>query len=340
MIVTPVDGRWAEWDAFVAADPASTFCHRAGWSRVMSDVMRQECEFLVAQDESGQWRGILPLVHVRGLLGHYLVSMPFLDDGGPIGDAESRTALADEAIAIAKRSNAKIVQLRAREEVVSQTETLAKKVNVQLPMPDSIEALWEKTFKAKLRSQVRKPSKEGMTAKVGLDQLDAFYEVFSRNMRDLGTPVLPRAFFESISSIFDKEIVIAAVYSAEGKATAGSLSFASKNELYVTWASSLREYNRLSPNMLLYATLMEEAVRRGLKVFNFGRSTPGAPTHKFKQQWGGLDHVLPWAAWPASNESSTPTPDKPAFKVATAVWSRLPMFVANRVGPVLARQLP
>lgn len=306
----------------------------------MRQVMKQRCEYLVAQDETGRWRGVLPLVHVRGLLGHYLVSMPFLDDGGPIGDAEARTALADEAIAIAQRSNAKVVQLRSREEITGKTETLAKKINVQLQLPDSIDALWEKTFKAKLRSQVRKPSKEGMTAKTGLDQAEAFYAVFSRNMRDLGTPVLPRRFFDSIMSAFGQDIVVTAVYSSSGIPTAGSFCFVSKDELYVTWASSLREYNKLSPNMLLYSSMMEEGIRRGLKVFNFGRSTPGAPTHRFKQQWGGTDHVLPWAAWPPSNQSSTPTPDRPAFQIATAVWSRLPMFVANRMGPLLARQLP
>ena len=108
----------------------------------------------------------------------------------------------------------------------------------------------------------------------------------------------------------------------------------------IVWASSLREFNKFSPNMLLYARVMEEAVARGVGVFNFGRCTPGGNTHRFKLQWGGYDLPLSWPTWARGAASSTPTPDKPAFRLATAVWSRLPLAVTNRLGPVLARQIP
>jgi FemAB-related protein (PEP-CTERM system-associated) len=209
-----------------------------------------------------------------------------------------------------------------------------------LPLPDSVEALWEKTFKAKLRSQVRRPTKEGMVARCGADELPAFYEVFARNMRDLGTPVLPRAFFERIQSAFGDRVVFTAVRSAEGKIAAAGCSFIWKGEVEIVWASSLREFNKFSPNMLLYSSLMEESIRRGVGMFNFGRCTPGGSTHKFKLQWGGHDVPLPWPTWSRSGNVGTPSADKPVFQLATAVWSRLPMAVANRLGPILARQLP
>jgi hypothetical protein len=92
--------------------------------------------------------------------------------------------------------------------------------------------------------------------------------------------------------------------------------------------------------MMLYATLMEEAVKRGVRTFNFGRSSPGGSSHHFKQQWGGRDIPLPWAYWSSRGVSGTPSADNPTYRFATAAWRRLPMGVANRLGPVLARQLP
>jgi lipid II:glycine glycyltransferase (peptidoglycan interpeptide bridge formation enzyme) len=203
-----------------------------------------------------------------------------------------------------------------------------------------VDALWATTFKAKLRSQIRRPTKEGMTARHGSDQLDAFYSVFSRNMRDLGTPVLPRAFFARLLTVFGGSVSFTTVYTANGLAAAAACCLTWKDEVEVTWASSLRELNHLSPNMLLYANLMEQAIGRGSRTFNFGRSTPGSPTHRFKLQWGGHDRPLAWPSWSPGGVASTPSPDRPAFRVATAVWRRLPMPVANRVGPLLSRHLP
>ena len=113
-----------------------------------------------------------------------------------------------------------------------------------------------------------------------------------------------------------------------------------RDEIEVTWASSLRAYNKSSPNMLLYSQLMEEAIERGIRVFNFGRCTAGGPTHRFKQQWGGHDVPLPWPSWSRDGTIGTPSPDRPAFRLATAAWSRLPLAIANRLGPVLARHIP
>jgi serine/alanine adding enzyme len=338
--VRDVAGRWNEWDQFVEQNRESSFCHRAKWHDIMSRVLRRECAFLVAEGAEGVWRGVLPLVHVTGLVGKYLVSMPFLDDGGPVGDPEACEALAAEALRLAQSRGVKLLELRSRNVVPGPLASAARKVSVQLEMPATVDELWSKTFKAKLRSQVRRPSKEGMTAIAGAEQLDEFYAVFARNMRDLGTPVLPKAFFAAQLEHFGNSVLIMVVRAANGTPTAASCAFMWHDELYVTWASSLREYNKLSPNMLLYSSMMEHAIQKGLRVFNFGRSTPGAPTHKFKQQWGGRDVPLPWSYWSPDAASSTPTPDKPVFRIATEVWSRLPVALTTRLGPVLARQLP
>jgi len=306
----------------------------------MSDALGHECHYLVAQDEQGVWRGVLPIVRVRGLLGHFLVSMPFLNDGGPLGDEVAQRRLVEHAVREGGRLGTSLVEFRTRQEISGPVTTSRRKITVRLELPDSVEALWERTFRAKLRSQIRRPSKDGMVTRSGPDQLGAFYEVFARNMRDLGTPVLSRRFFERIAAAFPDDVLFAVVYTAGGIPVAGGCGFRWRDEFEVTWASSLREYNPSSPNMLLYSTLMEESIARGVRQFNFGRCTPGGPTHRFKQQWGGVDVDLPWAFWSRTAATGTPTPDRPMFRVATAVWSKLPMTIANGLGPMLARQLP
>ncbi len=329
------------WDDFVDSEPTSTFCHLLGWREVMSDVLGHECRYLAAEREDGRLHGVLPLVDVRSrLFGNYLVSMPFLNDGGPIGSPEARLRLAEAAGKIASSSGADLLEMRCRVPLNAEGFTRSdRKVAVHLPLPESVDSLWSETFRAKLRSQIRRPIKAGMETRFGAEQLSAFYEVFSRNMRDLGTPVLPRSFFEKVTSTFPQQVIFGVVYRGDAPVAAGC-GFIWHGEFEITWASALREFNREAPNMLLYASMMEHLIGRGVRTFNFGRCTPGGSTHKFKLQWGGADVPLPWAQWCCSGVDATPNPDRPVFRLATAAWQRIPVSVANRVGPVLARGLP
>jgi serine/alanine adding enzyme len=335
---------WGEdagkWDRFVGTSTGSTFCHLAGWSRIMTDVFGHECLYRVATDSSGEWRGILPLVRVRSILGHYLISMPFLNDGGPLGDDEAKRSLVEFAVDEARSSGASLVELRARENAPGPVIPQHRKISVHLQLPATTDKLWETTLRTKLRTKIRRAAKEGMVFRVGPDELDGFYEVFARNMRDLGTPVLPRTFFSGIASTFESGVMFGAVYTAENVPVAGACCLVWRDELEVTWGSSLREYNHLSPNMLMYCRLMEEAISRGVRTFNFGRCTPGGGTHNFKLQWGGSDIDLPWPSWSKKQQAGTPSPDSPFYRFATTVWRNLPMAVANRLGPLLAPMLP
>jgi len=329
-----------EWDRFVASAAGSTFCHLAGWKDIMADVLGHECLYFAAVDETRKWHGVLPLVRVRSVLGHYLISLPFLNDGGPVGDRAAQEILVESAVDDARESGAGLLELRARHDVPGPVTPSYRRVAVHLPLPPSVDELWKSTLRPKLRAQIRRPGKEGMTFRCGAGELDGFYRVFARNMRDLGTPVLPRAFFERGASTFGSSMLFAAVYNNTGAPVAGACCLHWRHELEVTWASSLREFNRLSPNMLLYSRLMEEAIDRDVKIFNFGRCTPGGSTHRFKQQWGGQDVPLPWPFWSRHATIGVPFAKSPFYRLATAAWSRLPVRVANRVGPMLARLLP
>lgn len=306
----------------------------------MEDVLGHRTFYRVALDADGATCGVLPLVHVRSrLFGNYLLSMPFLNYGGPLGDAGAREALAAEAVGIARGAGVDLLELRSRDAPPPGMQVSGRKVTVLLPLPRTADELWSDGFRGKLRSQIRRPQKEGMETRFGADQLPAFYEVFARNMRDLGTPVLPRSFFERIARVLAEQVVFGTVYLGNAPVAAGC-GFVYGGEFEMTWASSLREHNRSAPNMLLYWSFMERMIESGVATFNFGRCTPGEGTHRFKLQWGGHDVPLPWAQWSPGGTNATPSPDRPLFQMATAVWQRIPLPVANRVGPLLARQLP
>ena len=335
----PFAGPAAEWDAAVA-DLGGTFCHLWGWGDVFGSVFGHSTHRWVVRDGNGSIRALLPAVLMRSpLFGRNLVSMPFLNYGGALGDAPARESLTRTAVDFGRESGVRLVEIRDRVPVETGLPVSRDKVTVVLPLPDDPEVLWMDGLKGKVRSQVRRPRKAGMTAASGLDRVDDFYEVFARNMRDLGTPVLPRRLFHAIAEAFPEEAVVCTVES-EGTTVAGGFGFLYRGEFELTWASSLREYSREAPNMLLYWSLMEEMIERGATAFNFGRCTPGGGTHRFKLQWGGEDEQLHWTRWSPGGAGAPPSADGGLYGTAISLWQRLPLPVANRLGPLISRGLP
>lgn len=332
-------GDAAEWDGYVRRSVDGTFCHLSGWREIITGVLGHECHYLIARDGSGECQGVLPLARVRSrLFGDYLLSMPFLNYGGPIGTPEAEQQLSGHGRQLAQEFNVKLLELRTRHRARSELQTAHRKVTVLLPLAASADAMMAK-FSSKLRSQIRRPMKEGMEVRLGPDQRDAFYAVFARNMRDLGTPVLPRRLFDEIARVFAQEVVFSAVY-FRGQPVAAGCGFMWGREFELTWASSLREHKQRAPNMLLYWGLMQHMISQGLGVFNFGRCTPNGGTHRFKLQWGGETVPLSWLQWSSTGTAAPPTPAGALFQLATRVWSRMPLAMANTIGPMLARSLP
>ena len=329
-----------EWDAFAAAQPGFTHFHRYGWRRVIEQAFGHQCLYLEARSADGAIAGVLPLVRVRSaLFGHYLVSMPFLNYGGPLGSAGAVAALVGQAVERARGDGARLLELRSAIELPLDLPVSHRKITVLLDLASDRDGLW-KGFPSKLRSQIRKPQKEGVEVRVGADQVAPFYQVFAHHMRDLGTPVLSRRWFELVAAVFGDDVWFAAAWH-RGKPVAGGVAFRWGRELEITWASSLVEANRIAPNMLLYCAMMERAIDDGLGVYNFGRCTPGSGTHRFKSQWGGRDQPLWWYQWtPAGIEASTPSPDQGKFSWGPRVWQRLPLPIATALGPRIVRYIP
>ena len=180
-------GAEEEWDAFAASQTGYTHFHRLRWRTLVGEVFGHECIYLAAR-EAGALVAVLPLVRVRSVVfGHYLVSMPFLNYGGPLGTPSGIRAVVDESISIARRENVKLLELRSRVPLGISLSASHRKVTVVLDLPDESDTLFQ-SFGAKLRNQIRRPQKEGVTVRFGPDQVEPFFAVFSRHMRDLGTP--------------------------------------------------------------------------------------------------------------------------------------------------------
>jgi len=332
-------GTEEEWDRFVSTQEGYTHFHKLRWRTLIERVFGHECIYLVARDWDGALVGALPLVRVRSLVfGHYLVSMPFLNYGGPLGTYSGLRAVSDEAIAIAQRDNVKLVELRSRIPLPLSMPASHRKVTVVLDLASSADAQFKK-FDAKLRSQIRRPQKEGVTVRFGPDQVAAFFSVFARHMRDLGTPTQPLSLFRELAEQFPEDCTFCCAYLG-GEPVAAGCGFQFGDEFEMTWASSLRAYNREAPNMLLYWACMERMIGQGVKRFNFGRCTPGTGTHRFKLQWGARDETLWWYGFAPKGATATPSPTDGKFRFGPRVWRKLPAALATAVGPMIVRYIP
>ncbi len=337
--IEPYDGPAPAWDEFVRRQPGWTHFHLWGWRRVLEDTFGHPGAYLAARPESGEIAGVLPLVWVRSrLFGRYLVSMPFLNYGGPLGSAEAAPVLCAAAVELGEAGGPGLVELRCRRALAVELPVSTRKVTVLLELPSEADDLW-RSLPSKARSQVRRPRKEGLEPRIGPDQLEAFYAVFSRHMRDLGTPALPRSFFAAISDEFPGSVRFGCVYQGDTPVACGC-GFRWNNEFEMTWASALRSHSRMAPNMLLYWSFMEWAIEDGCRAFNFGRCTPGSGSHRFKLQWGGRDEQLHWYYHASGRRTKTPSPDDRAFSWGPRLWRRLPLAVANRLGPSVVKYIP
>lgn len=331
----------AEWDAFVRAQQGAPPYHLYGWRRIIKDVFGRETYYFAAR-VAGRIQGVLAVARLKSLLfGDFLVSLPYLNYAGVLAtDTHSARLLVESACALAGRLGASHLELRHRDGMALDLPERTDKVSMLRKLPGTPEELW-KALPSKVRAQVRRPQREGaVAASGGAELLADFYSVFAANMRDLGTPVYPKRFFERILHTFPDSTRVFVVRLGE-EPVAGGLVVGHEGTLEIPWASSLRRANGIGVNMLLYWKVLEYACERRFSVFDFGRSTIDSGTFRFKKQWGAQPIQLHWHYWLRDGgEPPRLNPSNPKYAAAIAAWRRLPLFVANRLGPVLVKNLP
>ncbi len=338
--LAPGDARGAAaWDEFVATCPQATFFHRAGWQSLMREVFRHETHFLYAQDH-GRITGVLPLAHVNSLLfGRSLASLPFAVYGGvAVDDEASAEALEAQAQQLAQQLGVDHLELRQRERQHTGWPQQDLYVTFRKPiLPDEEANLL--AIPRKQRAMVRKGIKNGLTSAID-PGVDRFFPLYAGNVHRHGTPALPRRYFEALLKVFGRDCEVLTVSSAQGRPLSSVLSFYFRDEVLPYYAGDDEAARELAGNDFKYWELMRLSCARGLKVFDYGRSKQGTGSFAFKKNWGFEPAPLHYE-YRLYKRDSVPqnNPANAKYRLMIETWRRLPIGLANWLGPFVVRNL-
>ena len=331
-------------DAFVRSRPDASPYHLSAWRAAVYDAYGHESKIAIARTGDGI-QGCLAWSVIRRPLGRASCSaLPFCDVGGALATAPDLAAALETyaARAVAASGSAGLETRNPAQVPLSDADLAGRKVRMLLALPENADALMQ-SYPPKLRSQIRKAEKNGLVCAIetGAAALGAFYDVYSRNMLRLGSPPHGRAWFEAVCRHYDQDAFIAVVRH-QGKPVGAGLVLRCETAAAIPWASTLVEFNPMSPNMLLYWTIQAHLCSQGVREFDFGRSTHGEGTFKFKKQWGAQPALLDWREW---NDDGLPrmqgigTGGGKLRSVVEQAWQKLPLPVANAIGPHLRRYI-
>jgi serine/alanine adding enzyme len=325
----------ADWECYVARHPGYTIYHGAAFHRAVREAFGKPAYGLAALDEAGRIVGVLPLIRQTSrLFGDRLVSLPYANHGGPLADSPNiAQRLFSAAIELGETLGCNRIEIRDHEARELDWPVRTDKVLMTMVLPVDT-AMLDKALGAKLRSQCRRALKEGARVRHGgAELIPEFYRVFAANMRDLGTPVYPRRWFEILVGYLGEAMRLLVVTLHE-QPTAACVLLRWNATLEIPWAASVRAFNPYAVNMLLYREALGVAIDGGCTAIDFGRSTRGSGPWHFKRQWGAKERQIYWRVRPALADQGRWS------EALRRTWSRLPLPVANRFGPMISAELP
>jgi len=328
----------ARWDAYVLAQPYATFFHRAGWQAVIRQAFGHRTHFLFAE-RAGTIVGVLPLAEIKSrLFGHSLASLPFCAYGGIVADdAEAYAALdaAAQDLAAARRVGA----LEYRNQTVQHPDWPTKSLYVTFRQP--IEPEVEANMNAiprKQRAMVRKGIKAGLAGEID-GNVDRFFRAYSSSVHRLGTPVFSRRYFRLLKDTFGDDCEVLTIV-RKGELVASVLSFYFRDEVLPYYGGGTDAARALAGNDFMYWDLMRRACERGIRVFDFGRSKQGSGSFDFKKNWGFAPTPLHYEYCLVTDKHVPEVnPLNPKYRLFIQAWKKLPLPVANFIGPHIVRQL-
>jgi len=329
----------ANWDAFVHDCPQATFFHRAGWQKILKQVFRHDTHYLYARVD-GRIEGVLPLAHVNSLLfGSALVSLPFAVYGGVATvSAEAADALEQRAQHLARQLGVAHLELRHLQPRHPDWPRQELYVTFRKPILGDEEANML-AIPRKQRAMVRKGIKNQLRSDIDGD-VDRFFALYADNVHRHGTPALPKRYFQALCDEFGNDCEVLTVSAPDGHALSSVLSFYFRDEVLPYYAGDDVAARELAANDFKYWELMRRACARGIKVFDYGRSKQGTGPYAFKKNWGFEPTPLHYEyrlykrdAVPQNN------PANAKFKLMIETWRRLPLGVANWLGPFVVRNL-
>lgn len=330
--------RVAAWDDFVLHCGDASFFHRAGWREVIERSFGHATYYLYAE-RRGAICGVLPLVHIASrLFGNLLISNAFCVYGGSAGEVAARAALDEAAIALLRRLGADGLEYRQR-----------ARTHPAWPCRDDLYATFRRPIAAdpdtnlkaiprKQRAVIRQSLGRNLTI-TAEEGIDRFFDLYALSVRNLGTPVFAKRYFCNLKQTFggDCEILIV---QHEGKPVCGVMSFYFRDEVLPFYAGARPAARRLGAHDFMYWHLLRDAGLRGARIFDFGRSKHGTGAFAFKKNWGftpqPLFHEYQLKAGRAIPDVN---PLNPKYRLFISAWKRLPLPIANAIGPLIARDL-
>ncbi len=329
----------ARWDAFVFNCAEATFFHRAGWQKILRQVFRHDTHYLYASVD-GHIAGVLPLAHVNSLLfGNALVSLPFAVYAGvAASNADAAQALEQEAQRLAQRLGVAHLELRH----VQPRHTDWPRQDLYVTFRKPILADEEANMLAiprKQRAMVRKGIKNGLRSDIDAG-VDRFFALYADNVHRHGTPALPKRYFQALCSTFGSDCEVLTVSAPDGRPLSSVLSFYFRDEVLPYYAGDDMAARDLAANDFKYWELMRRACARGILVFDYGRSKQGTGPYAFKKNWGFEPTPLHYE-YQLYKRDAVPqnNPANAKFKLMIETWRRLPLGVANWLGPYVVRNL-
>lgn len=331
----------AAWEEYVSHHPGASLFHLAAWKRAIERAFGFEARYLVAEDQ-GTIRGVLPMFLVQNMIqGRTLISTPFAVYGGICAsDDAAQGALCDSARQMAAAEKVQYLELRERwSSFDSSFHVKDLYVTFDQDLPSDPEQLL-RAFPRDTRYMIRKAQKAGLAAVVDNGQFEIFYEIYAASVHHLGTPVFSRRFFRVLLEEFGQQCEITVVWQGK-QAVAAVLSFLFRDWILPYYGGSLPEGRRIAANNFMYWEVMRQAIARGFRHFDFGRSKMGTGAYAFKTQWNMRQRSLPYM-YHLVRRKSLPnfSPANPRFQLLTSAWKRLPFPLTKLAGPALVRLFP
>ncbi len=328
----------ARWDHFVMTHPDATFFHRSGWKTVIEQAFGHKTWFLYAEG-NGELQGVLPLAEVNSLLfGHSLSALPFCVYGGVVANNNLiREQLEHAAQALAERLNVDYLEFRNVHSVHTDWPhkdlyvTFRKEID-----PDVDKNLLE--IPRKQRAMVRKGIKHDLVGEID-QNIDRFFYAYSSSVHRLGTPVFAKKYFRLLKSTFVEDCELLTIVK-DGKTISSVMSFYFRDEVLPYYGGGIDEARQFSANDFMYWELMRRSCERGYKLFDFGRSKRNSGSYSFKKNWGFEAQPLHYEyRLIKSSEVPDHNPANPKYRFFIKAWQKMPLAVANLIGPHIVKNL-
>jgi FemAB-related protein (PEP-CTERM system-associated) len=330
------------WNDFVRSHVNGSPFHLIAWQRMIQETFRHQPFHIVAVASTGRIKGILPLFLVRSrIFGRLLVSTPQAAYGGILADSDSASqAIFQRAGELARQLDVQFLELRTFQNRRPDNSLLKK--DIYVTFRTELQADPEANMLAiprKTRAEVREGIRHGLEFKADAIGPSEFFDVYSRSVRQLGTPVFPRQLFINGLRHFGSDCKIFSVH-WQGKLVAAVWTLFYKDEVVPYFGGSIREYNRFAVNNFMYGMLIRYGCENGYKIFDFGRSKKGTGSFDFKKRWGMTMSELPYEYLLVRKQSMPDTsPLNPKFSKAIQIWQRLPLPLTQVIGPLVSKHL-